>query len=75
MEGDAPRDARQLSLINRLAQDHNYSCSLLAAELDVNDPELPHSWTSMIKPIQFSTLSASPTGKNHESDMHNNSLC
>ena len=74
MEHNAPRDARQL-LIDHLAPNYNYSCSLLAAELDVRDPELPHSWTSMIQPIQFSTLSATPTGKNQESDMNNNSNC
>lgn len=64
VEHNAPRDAHQL-LINHLIPDYNYSCSLLAAELDKKDPEAPHTWTSMIQPIQFSTLSISPPGKPH----------
>ena len=79
VEYEAPRDARQL-LIDQLVPDYNYSCSLLAAELDVKDPELSYTWTSMIQPIQFSTLSTSPPGKNRESDkscisFQNNNTC
>ena len=69
VEHKAPRGARQL-LINRLIPDYNYSCSLLAAELDVKDPNLSYTWTSMIQPIQFSTLSTSPPGKNRDQTSH-----